>query len=108
MRGSIFHLRAKGPGDSRIVPVTAGYSWQPGAESRTPSNTCSKLSRVQWCLGCGVKCANDLSCESPMDQRGKNGKPVMLSADTPASIVASSLHYEVHHGDNRHKCIRTW
>ncbi|MED6179736.1 hypothetical protein PIB30_003535 [Stylosanthes scabra] len=29
------------PGDSRIVPVTAGYSWEPGAETRTPSNTCS-------------------------------------------------------------------
>ncbi|MED6109512.1 hypothetical protein PIB30_034304 [Stylosanthes scabra] len=25
-----------------IVPVTAGYSWEPRAESRTPSNTCSK------------------------------------------------------------------
>ncbi|MED6135563.1 hypothetical protein PIB30_047704 [Stylosanthes scabra] len=42
IRGSIFHLRARGPGDNRIVPVTAGYSWEPGAESRTPSNTCSK------------------------------------------------------------------
>ncbi|MED6158814.1 hypothetical protein PIB30_036322 [Stylosanthes scabra] len=32
----------RGLGDSRIVPVIAGYSWEPGAESRTPSNTCSK------------------------------------------------------------------
>ncbi|MED6146280.1 hypothetical protein PIB30_032997 [Stylosanthes scabra] len=30
-----------GPGDSRIVPVIAGYSWEPGGESRTSSNTCS-------------------------------------------------------------------
>ncbi|MED6195560.1 hypothetical protein PIB30_038984 [Stylosanthes scabra] len=29
-------------GLTRIVPVTAGYSWEPGAETRTPSNTCSK------------------------------------------------------------------
>ncbi|MED6224565.1 hypothetical protein PIB30_085346 [Stylosanthes scabra] len=41
-RGSIFRSRTRGPSDSRIVPVTAGYSWEPGAESRTPSNTCSK------------------------------------------------------------------
>ncbi|MED6169528.1 hypothetical protein PIB30_022155 [Stylosanthes scabra] len=41
IRGSIFRLRARGPGDSRIVPVTVGYSWEPGAESRTPSNTSS-------------------------------------------------------------------
>ncbi|MED6143769.1 hypothetical protein PIB30_009018 [Stylosanthes scabra] len=27
---------------SQIVPVTTGYSWEPGAESRTPSNSCSK------------------------------------------------------------------
>ncbi|MED6113119.1 hypothetical protein PIB30_067917 [Stylosanthes scabra] len=27
---------------TRIVPVTVGYSWEPGAQSRTPSNTCSK------------------------------------------------------------------
>ncbi|MED6142744.1 hypothetical protein PIB30_000306 [Stylosanthes scabra] len=42
IRGSILRLRARGPGDSSIVPVTAGYSWELGAESRTPSNTCSK------------------------------------------------------------------
>ncbi|MED6210687.1 hypothetical protein PIB30_066475 [Stylosanthes scabra] len=42
IRGSIFRSRARGPCDSRIVPVTAGYSWEPGTESRTPSNTCSK------------------------------------------------------------------
>ncbi|MED6124190.1 hypothetical protein PIB30_056753 [Stylosanthes scabra] len=42
IRGSIFRLRARGPGDSRIVPVTAAYSWESGAESRTPSNICSK------------------------------------------------------------------
>ncbi|MED6148009.1 hypothetical protein PIB30_049114, partial [Stylosanthes scabra] len=29
-------------GLTRIVPVTAGYSCEPGAETRTPSNTCSK------------------------------------------------------------------
>ncbi|MED6134570.1 hypothetical protein PIB30_038115 [Stylosanthes scabra] len=41
-RSERISLRARGPGDSSIVPVTAGYSWEPGAESRTPSNTCSK------------------------------------------------------------------
>ncbi|MED6122364.1 hypothetical protein PIB30_039036 [Stylosanthes scabra] len=44
IRGSIFRLRARGPGDSRIVPVTAGYSWEPGAKSRTPSNTYTNVS----------------------------------------------------------------
>ncbi|MED6171201.1 hypothetical protein PIB30_038533 [Stylosanthes scabra] len=39
----------RGPGDSRIVLVIAGYSWEPGAESRTPSNTCSNVSRTQNC-----------------------------------------------------------
>ncbi|MED6197369.1 hypothetical protein PIB30_055835 [Stylosanthes scabra] len=32
-----------------IVPVTAGYSWELGAESRTPSNTCSNVSRTRYC-----------------------------------------------------------
>ncbi|MED6176251.1 hypothetical protein PIB30_086312, partial [Stylosanthes scabra] len=41
-KGSIFRSRARGPGDSGIVPVTTGYSWEMGAESRTPSNTSSK------------------------------------------------------------------
>ncbi|MED6137795.1 hypothetical protein PIB30_068346, partial [Stylosanthes scabra] len=36
-----------------------------------------------------VKCANDQSCESPNGSEGKERvKPVMLSTDTPASIVA--------------------
>ncbi|MED6204434.1 hypothetical protein PIB30_009177 [Stylosanthes scabra] len=42
IRGSVFRSRARGPGDSRIVPVTTGYSWELGAETQTPSNTCSK------------------------------------------------------------------
>ncbi|MED6147801.1 hypothetical protein PIB30_047121 [Stylosanthes scabra] len=50
-----------------------------------------------------------LSCGFPDGSEGKERvKPVMLPADTPASIVASSLPYVVHHGDNRHKCIGTW
>ncbi|MED6159084.1 hypothetical protein PIB30_039066 [Stylosanthes scabra] len=49
IRGSIFRSRARGPSDSRIVLVTAGYSWEPGAESRTLSNTCSNVSRTRYC-----------------------------------------------------------
>ncbi|MED6106132.1 hypothetical protein PIB30_002025 [Stylosanthes scabra] len=45
IRGSIFRLRARGHRDSRILLVTAGYSWESGAESRTPSNTCSNPAR---------------------------------------------------------------
>ncbi|MED6205881.1 hypothetical protein PIB30_021839 [Stylosanthes scabra] len=41
------NLVTAGPGDSRIVPVIAGYSWEPGAETRTPSNTCRIVPMVR-------------------------------------------------------------
>ncbi|MED6180356.1 hypothetical protein PIB30_009424 [Stylosanthes scabra] len=57
------NLVTAGPGDNRIVPVTAGYSWEPGAETRTPSNTCfiCELNPEQWGMSLSSKFTNSSS-----------------------------------------------
>ncbi|MED6206700.1 hypothetical protein PIB30_029313 [Stylosanthes scabra] len=55
IRGSIFRSRTRGPGESKIVSVTAGYSWEPGLSHElqatpapnTPSARDKGLSELQ-------------------------------------------------------------
>ncbi|MED6135190.1 hypothetical protein PIB30_043978 [Stylosanthes scabra] len=60
-----------------IVPVTAGYSWEPGDESRTPSNTCSNPARD--------KVLSDYNDERIPTRAGPMTEEVLSTTTTKAS-----------------------
>ncbi|MED6111273.1 hypothetical protein PIB30_051044 [Stylosanthes scabra] len=54
------------PSEEWIVPVTGGYSWESGAESRTPNNTCSNVSRTR---PRGIRCFQTTTTKASPPER---------------------------------------